>query len=251
MAHLFVTMNAFQDTAIFSYPVLFAAIREAGYDGVEIRRELLEDPASLLPAVKGMLDEAGLIPYYSCPVSLFGEDHQVIDVTPYGQEAVELGAKLIKFSLGNYRKGLSDMDALAEAAARFSGAGILLAIENDQTTLGGKAERLAPFFAACRSKAIPIRFTCDIGNWAYTGEDAEEAAAALKNEVVYIHVKEVVETASGYATIPIGQNGRQKWKQLLRLLPKDAAIALEFPIISDLKDYIELLKEEVFANESV
>ncbi|KYC70405.1 hypothetical protein GWJ21_13055 [Bacillus coagulans] len=40
MAHLFVTMNAFQDTAIFSYPVLFAAIREAGCDGVEIRREL-------------------------------------------------------------------------------------------------------------------------------------------------------------------------------------------------------------------
>lgn len=163
MAHLFVTMNAFQDTAIFSYPVLFAAIREAGCDGVEIRRELLEDPASLLPAVKGMLDEAGLIPYYSCPVSLLGEDHQVIDVTPYGQEAVELGAKLIKFSLGNYRKGLSDMDALAEAAVRFSGAGILLAIENDQTALGGKAERLAPFFAACRSKAIPVRFTCDNG----------------------------------------------------------------------------------------
>lgn len=246
MANVLVTMNAFSEKALSSYPELFPAISRAGFDGVEIRRELLTKETPKLAEIKTLLTELELIPYYSCPVSLFGADHQLVDLTLYYKEATELGAALVKFSLGNYQDGISKMHPLADALRYFTEAGIRFTIENDQTAAGGKLSRLQSFFAKCRSADIPVYLTCDIGNWQYTGEDPERAAAALKDQVVYVHIKEVIETEAGYATIPIGRFGRQKWKRLLKLLPNDTAFALEFPVQSEMEDYLDMLKEEVY-----
>jgi sugar phosphate isomerase/epimerase len=65
---------------------------------------------------------------------------------------------------------------------------IQLTVENDPTASGGTLQRLRSFFENCTRKGIPIRMTFDIGNWSWSGENVFEAAEALADYVVYLHL---------------------------------------------------------------
>lgn len=244
MENLLITMNSFPSET--NYEEIFSEVKAAGLKGVEIRRELLNEQTPNLREIKRMLTALNLKAYYSCPIALFGKEHQLIDLTTFYKEAIDLGAELIKFSLGDYKENISNIRALGDAVNYFTEAGITFTIENDQTALGGRIDRLVNFFSTCHGARIPIFLTCDIGNWVYVGENPETAIEMLRDETIYIHIKEVIETGKGLETIAIDDTLNQKWKRFLNLFSKIHTMALEFPIKSKVECYTQFIQEGVY-----
>jgi sugar phosphate isomerase/epimerase len=239
-------MNSFTTAEISEkgYLNIFKLIKEAGFSGVEIRRELLCEQSPSITEIKSMLKELGLVGYYSCPIPLFDQkgrlnEHQIKKALLEGES---LDARLIKFSLGHYDPDtpLDEVKALAVSAI----GKYRLTVENDQTQEGGNANRLAEFLNRCKREGIPLTFTCDLGNWLYVQEEQEASIEKMKAYTEYIHIKEVIEQENILKTVAISNQAGSKWKRLLDMLSEGTTIAVEFPInTGSLKDYYSLISE--------
>ncbi|MED1201523.1 sugar phosphate isomerase/epimerase family protein [Heyndrickxia acidicola] len=246
MVDVLITMNSFTAAEVSQegYQSLFKMIKAAGFSGVEIRRELLKEELPSVSDIKTMLNDIGLVGYYSCPIPLFNlngglNTEQIKQALLEGQC---LDAKLIKFSLGHYTPDscMEDLRVLTETAiGRYC-----ITVENDQTQEGGKVERLAAFFERCEKEAISIYFTCDIGNWLYVKEDPSAAIEKMKAHTKYIHIKEVVQAEDGFTTVAISPHTNFKWKRLQEGHSNATPIAVEFPVDTrSLKDYYSMITE--------
>lgn len=229
-----------QIAALGGQRALLPIIQQAGADGVEIRRELLDDAALAdLPALARAVAQHQLHSSYSVPDTLFCDGGEINPrITHYVEEARQLNAQRLKVALGEFTGALPREALLADLPFQ-------LTVENDQTEHGRLAPSVA-FFTAVREADLPISMTFDMGNWCWTGEDADQAAQQLAAQVGYVHVKAAVAHQDSYRAIALDE-ADDHWRTLLQQLPAQAPRGIEFPLEGDdltavTRHYVSLLR---------
>ncbi|MGG1677865.1 sugar phosphate isomerase/epimerase family protein [Neobacillus sp. NRS-1170] len=252
MQNVIVPLNAFDRFEVLAngQESFIKLIAQSGAYGVEIRRELLPVQDPQLDTIQNEMASNGLFAVYSAPIELWKEDHQLNDteLTEIFQEALILGAKWLKVSLGYYKKEISNMTELASFLNQYKD--IQLLVENDQTPHGADINQLTSFFENVTEHEVPVKMTFDAGNWYYSGQSVEDALAKLSPYVLYLHLKQVEE---GPITVPLQKEGNHSWKKVMQQFPSTMVKALEFPIEpkEKTKDYIDLISELVIESEAI
>lgn len=223
-------------------------VKQSGADGIEIRRELFTDPEfSMLSALAKQIKNNQLICFYSVPFHLFiAEGKLNPNIINYLNEATELGAKLIKLSLGYYSE-ITKFNLIKLQTILSHYTNIQLVVENDQSECG-TIPMFEVFFKHVTELSLPIKMAFDTGNWLCLNVNPNVAALLLRQYVGYIHVKAAKSLSHGkiVALPPLDLN--DKWMMLINdLLPKDVARGIEFPLegtdlVSVSKKYVCLLK---------
>ena len=221
---------------------LLPLIKQAGADGVEIRRELFnENELCLLHALGNAISQHQLSASYSVPEALWLDDGALNPrLAQFLQEAEQIGAKRLKVALGHF----VELDASALRAV-LNASTVTLVVENDQTPDSKLTPMLRFFHQACDA-ALPLDMTFDMGNWQWTGEDGLQAAAQLSRYVSYIHVKTAVPHGETFRAIALDQ-ADDSWRSLLNSLPTDAPRGIEFPLegadlLAVTRHYVDLLR---------
>lgn len=232
-----------QIAALGGQIALLPIIQQAGADGVEIRRELLDDAALAdLPALAGTIAEHQLHASYSVPDTLFCDGGEINPrITHYVEEARQLNAQRLKVALGDFT-GALPRETLQALLADLP---FQLTVENDQTEHGRLAPSVSFFTAVCEAD-LPISMTFDMGNWCWTGEDADQAAEQLAAQVGYVHVKAAVPHQDSFRAIALDE-ADDHWRTLLQQLPARAPRGIEFPLEGDdltavTRHYVSLLR---------
>lgn len=232
-----------QIAAVGGQAALLPIIQQAGADGVEIRRELLDDEElAHLPALARAIAEHQLHASYSVPDTLFCDGGEINPrITHYVEEARQLNAQRLKVALGDF-SGALPRETLQALLADLP---FQLTVENDQTEYGRLAPSVA-FFTAVREADLPISMTFDMGNWCWTGEDADRAAQQLAAQVGYVHVKAAVPHQDSFRAIALDE-ADDHWRTLLQQLPAKAPRGIEFPLQGDdltavTRHYVSLLR---------
>lgn len=204
----------------------------AGADGVEVRAELLRDPAVELPALALAVREAGLGAVYSSPEGLWRGDGALDDaaLTRALQAAAVLGATRLKMSIGGF--GPSSLPTLASLQPRLDRSAVELVIENDQSAAAGSLAALRTFFAAAAARGLALGMTFDMGNWHWAGECPLDAARALAPQVRYVHCKGVQRQPQRWVAVPLIDSAAP-WRAVLGALPADVPWAIEYPLAGD------------------
>jgi sugar phosphate isomerase/epimerase len=250
---VYITTSAFgaQNIALHGQQHFIPLIAEAGAAGIEIRRELFSDePFAAISQLSQSLEQHSLQVVYSAPVDIWLQDGQLnrSALTYIIYEGILLRAQYVKVSLGSYKMNDSDLDQLTSLLQelQIDKHHMQLTVENDQTEMGGKLERMQQFLSDCQASGIPVKMTFDIGNWLWNGEHPLEAARALASYVIYIHCKQVELASIPYKTVPLSIEPDADWRELLSLLPQHIPRAIEFPIVGDnvleaARKYVKLL----------
>ncbi|MDN3017961.1 sugar phosphate isomerase/epimerase [Paenibacillus sp. BSR1-1] len=252
MQNVIVPLNAFDRFKVLEngQESFIQLIAQSGAFGVEIRRELLPVQDPQLDKIRSEMASNGLFPVYSAPIELWKENHQLnkTELTEIFQEAMTMGAKWLKVSLGHYQHDASNINDLAAYLNQYKN--IQLLVENDQTSHGGNVSQLASFFENVTDQMVPVKMTFDAGNWYYSGQSVEDALDKLAPYVLYLHLKQVEE---GPITIPLQREGNHSWKKVMQHFPSTMVKALEFPIEpkEKTKDYIDLISELVLESEAI
>jgi 2-dehydro-3-deoxygluconokinase len=231
-APVFVTLGAFGADLVrrAGQESFLPVIAAAGAVGAEIRRELFAGPYRPLASLRQAAASLGLRLRYSAPFELFRPD-ATLDLDGLAAllaEADELGAEVLKIALGHYVGGVA-LDALRRLVDR--GAAEVL-VENDQTPHGGRWAPIAAFMGDCRRDRIAIQTTFDIGNWHWSGEDAQAAARVLAPFVRYVHCKAVIADGERLVTVPIEETDTT-WRSLVASFPRTLPRAIEFPLAGE------------------
>jgi sugar phosphate isomerase/epimerase len=214
----------------------FARLSQAaGADGVEVREELLRDAARELPELAAWASETAgggaMDLVYSCPQPLYAADGALASSTLQHAIAAShrLGARWLKMSIGGFAARSEGFDAIAQA---LQGSGITLLIENDQTAGAGTVQALERFFAAADAAGLQLPMTFDMGNWAYQGECALQAAQRFSRRVGYVHAKGVQRLPAKWVAVPLTESALP-WRATLCALPADVPRAIEYPLVGD------------------
>ncbi|WP_102280850.1 sugar phosphate isomerase/epimerase family protein [[Lactobacillus] timonensis] len=208
-------------------------VRKLGADGIEVRREYFKNFDSELDGVAKAAAADHLIVNYSVPDVVFEDDGSINPkLGQYFEEGQKMGISKIKFNTGhfdNYRGNL------AADFAKFPLAAIKMNVENDQTPVSGTPDAIYTFLEAAREAGLnSIGYVYDLGNWAFTGFDAVEAAKKLAPFCDYIHLKNSMLDAEGNMTTTADlSKGMFNWQIIVSYLPKDVQFALEFPMDND------------------
>jgi sugar phosphate isomerase/epimerase len=211
--------------------------RQAGADGVEVRGELLRDPATELPAL------AGLAAVYSSPEGLWTAQGQLDEAAlASGLHAAQvLRVPRLKMAIGGFgpqsHASLARLKALLEAASQ-----VELVIENDQTPMAGTLPAMQAFFTAQSQAGLDLGMTFDMGNWHWQGECPLQAAQALAPYVRYVHCKGVQRLPGKWVAVPLAESVAP-WRAVLRALPAAVPHAIEYPLVGD--DLLAVTRDQV------
>ena len=199
---------------------------DAGADGVEVRGELLRDPAAELPPL------AGLAAVYSSPEGLW-TPQGVLDTGALARGLAAAGvlrAGRLKMSIGGF--GAGSHASLPQLKTLLGVQPAELLIENDQTAAAGTLPALQAFFAAADEAGLELGMTFDMGNWHWLGECPLKAAEALAPRVRYVHCKGVQRLPAKWVAVPLADSVAP-WRAVLRALPGDVPHAIEYPLVGD------------------
>lgn len=212
-------------------------------DGLEIRREYFKDFATEMPLIAQKVREQSLILNYSVPDEVFLQDGSFNPkLKQYFDEAHAMGVTKIKFNTGNFADFHGDLAAELKQLPLDE---IQMNVENDQTAISGTVTAIETFLTAAREVGInEIGYVYDLGNWAFTGGDAVEAAKKLGKYTHYIHLKNTIKNEIGLVTSDDLDDGLYDWRKLMTILPQDQMVAIEFPMTTDeqISHQIELLR---------
>lgn len=252
MASVIVTTSAFGADQVMERGQLHFVpiVADAGGNGIEIRRELFANEPFPLKELRDVIHKHQLTAVYSAPEQIWEEDGKLNSegIRATIQEGVSIGTSIIKMPLGDYRPDHSDLQLLKHILGEYNlhDSGIQFTVENDQTFCGGRIEKLREFLTRCKENDVPVKMTFDIGNWIWTDTNRFDAAEQMKEYVVYIHCKHVVQISGINETLPLPSALHSEWRQLLSMFPSDIPRAIEFPLNgSDITDttaeYVQLL----------
>lgn len=231
-------------TELGGQSALLPLIKQAGADGVEIRRELFSaDDFQQLSALGEALTHQGLSACYSVPETLYLADGALNPhLAQFLSEAQQLGAQRLKLSLGHFTD-LHTNTLVAVLAA----SPVTLVVENDQTA-DCKLAPMQRFFHQAHDAALPLEMTFDMANWRWTAEDAMHAAERLSHYVGYVHVKTAVPHGDSFRAIAL-DDSPEDWRTLLNALPGDVPRGIEFPLegedlLAVTRHYVDLLRAQ-------
>lgn len=203
----------------------FDEIKTAGITKIEVRREYIQDAADLV-AIQQAAAGLEIELFYAVPEILFADKLLPLeDLETYFNEAHLLGAKQIKFTAGYAEVTQEEADELNRLLNKF---GIEnLTLENGQDPAFAKAETLYEFIQELKAKNLPVSVTFDTGNCLYVDEDPLESFRLLKEEIRYIHLKDVSkETLSP----TLNGEGDVSVKDILAQVPVTVNVAIEYPL---------------------
>lgn len=215
---------------------------DAGADGVEVRGELLNDPATELPAIGEAVRARGAALVYSSPEGLWDAEG-ALDRSALERAIAAarlLGAARLKMSIGGYGSGSAA--GFLPLAAALEGRGVELVIENDQTVVAGSIAAVANFFADAQVARTPLGMTFDLGNWHWVGECPLEAARACGARVAYVHAKGVQRLPAKWVAVPLADSAAP-FRSALRMLPRGLPWAIEYPLAGD--DLLAVTRREI------
>ncbi|MDI6878113.1 MAG: TIM barrel protein [Desulfitobacteriaceae bacterium] len=206
---------------------LLEGIHLLGLTKVEIRREYLRVFPDDLLQIKRAAQVHQVEVFYSVPDGLFKQGElQGRALEQYLAEADRLGAKLVKFSVGEFNGfSVESLTKLKQILAEFAG---IVTVENDQTKQSGTMKTNREFLRVCQENDLRIYGTFDVGNWYWVGEDPLTNAVELKDYICYIHLKDAVCENSGVRAASLDQ-GSIAWRQVLQGLPSGLPVAIEYP----------------------
>lgn len=215
-------------------------VAAAGADGIEIRRELLSQAEiDRLADLGDAIADAGLAAFYSVPEALFTAEGALNpNLERHFEEAKQLHARLVKYSLGHYQRDMGS----ALLHDRLNALPFRLVVENDQTRCGTLAALENYFY-----DEAPVGMTFDMGNWLWVGDRPALAAERLAPFVSYVHVKAAASAADGWRAIAL-DDADNLWRETLALLPSNVPRGIEFPLEGDdlvavTRHYVDLLSE--------
>jgi sugar phosphate isomerase/epimerase len=244
MRQVLISLSSFGAAEVRRHGQLFFARLSyaAGADGIEVRGELLTDPAVELPALAILVSEAGLDAVYSSAEGLWLEDGALDGAAlDRALEATALlGAARLKMSIGSF--GANSLPTLQTLQQRLERSGIELVIENDQTAAAGSLAALRFFLDATAAQGLPFGMTFDMGNWHWAGECPLQAATALAPQVRYVHCKGVQRQPQRWVAVPLVDSAAP-WRAVLCALPADVPWAIEYPLAGD--DLLATTRSEI------
>ena len=214
---------------------LLDKVSEMGIKNVEVRREFIKDFNNELTIIKEKAHSNDITLFYSVPECLFEDDKlRKIYIEKYFDEAFKMNCHYIKMNIGDVRiLSKKDTDIINELCKKYS---VKLTVENDQTELNGKCDRIYKFLSQNKKLGGEISFTFDVGNWLFQEEDPKKNAEILKDFVTYVHLK----NADINKRNVLLDEGIIEIEKILEILPKDLPMALEYPC-----DSIDEIKEEI------
>ncbi|HXE51025.1 MAG TPA: TIM barrel protein [Ramlibacter sp.] len=244
MHKVLISLSSFGAAEVRRHGQLFFARlgHAAGADGVEVRGELLADPAVELPALATAVRETGLGAVYSSPEGLWHDDGALDDAALARalDAAALLGAACLKMSIGGF--GANSLPTLQELQQRLGRSAVELLIENDQTAAAGSLAAMRVFFGATETRGLPLGMTFDMGNWHWAGECPLQAATALAPRVRYVHCKGVQRQPKRWVAVPLVDSAAP-WRAVLSALPADVPWAIEYPLAGD--DLLATTRNEI------
>lgn len=214
----------------------------AGADGVEVRGELLLDAATELPAIAQAVRAAGKSVVYSSAEGLWSADG-ALDMRALERAlaaARALRAPRLKMAIGGF--GPASRNTFAALQDQLHAAKTELVIENDQTPGAGTLAAMQEFFDTANAHEIFLGMTFDMGNWHWTGECPLQAAAALAQQVRYVHCKGVQRQPRRWVAVPLTES-EAPWRAVLRALPTHVPWAIEYPLAGD--DLLAVTHQEI------
>ncbi|WP_251547768.1 sugar phosphate isomerase/epimerase family protein [Limosilactobacillus caecicola] len=208
-------------------------VKKLGADGIEVRREYFTDLDTELPNIAKATSANHLIVNYSVPDVIFKDDGSINPkLAQYFAEGQKMGISKIKFNTGHFDRYHGN---LITDFAKLPLSEIKMNVENDQTPVSGTPDAIMSFLKAARQSGLnSIGYVYDLGNWAFTGFNAIDAAKKLAPFCDYIHLKNSMLDAEGNMTTTASlSKGMFNWQIIISYLPKDVQFALEFPMSSD------------------
>lgn len=247
-------MSVFINTWVFENDVkmgksqvdLLSRVADLGADGIEVRREYFKQPDKEIEKIGELAKKYNLEVNYSVPDEVFLPDGTVNPMlAKYFEEAQIMGIKKIKFNTGNFAKFNGD---LKQEFSKLPLNTVKMNVENDQTEISGNINAIKKFLTETRELGLnSIGYVYDLGNWAFTHQDALLAASELYPYADYIHLKNTLDENGKLITSDDLNAGIYDWRDIIHNLPTNVDYALEFPMDSDEKivEQIKLLKNEV------
>lgn len=207
----------------------FEEVADLGVTKIEVRREYIHQEQDF-SAIQRKASQLGIEIFYAVPEILFEvELIPQIQLEEYFKEAQQLGAKQIKFTAGYTKEvTLQEVQLLTRLIKNY---GIEnLTLENGQDSSFAEAETVHQFIQALKEKQLPVSVTFDTGNCLYVNEDPLESFMLLKEDVSYVHLKDVSKdtltpTLNGEGDVPLAD--------ILSQVSETVNIAIEYPLGED------------------
>lgn len=203
---------------------LLSHIKENGGTIAEVRREFLsrEELADLAAEARRL----GLTLYYSVPEEIFKAGRLNLDMLEQiAREALELEARCVKLSLGNFQDVAAE--EVKKLAAFTAEKPFDVLIENGPQGAAGDAALLLRFFRCQDEIGGTVGLTFDTGNFASAGFDPLQCARDLNGWTRWIHLK---DEKNGRITML--QEGAVDFDRILPLFRADTPAAIEYPCAS-------------------
>lgn len=169
---------------------------DSNITGIEYRLELF-NPDKMVEEIDEYLriqEKTGWKHYLSVPEDFIIGD----EVNSDFQNFVKLGQKLncenIKMTIGNHEAVVDlDFDSVKSILAA---AKLTLSLENDQSETTGFAGTVKNVLNTIHNKGFDVGHTFDIGNWHIAGESMDKAYDLLKENITFLHIKNIHEDHS-------------------------------------------------------
>lgn len=202
-------------------------IESLGISIAEIRREYLKNLDEELIEINKLARKLKLEIYYSVPEKIACGKKINPNIEGYFEEAIRMGSTHIKFNIGE----LENLDAYEIVKLRdiINSFNIKVTIENDQTPENGTLKSVINAINTINNNLLPIGYTFDLGNWYWQNEDPDNAFGILKSKITVLHLKNIDSSNGGPSTTLI-EKGEINWKAILKKLPKDIPVIIEYPI---------------------
>lgn len=218
------------------------AIKNLGIDTVEIRREYLRD-ADELAELKAKAEELEMTLFYAVPDILFeGALMKEEKLTNYFEEYRQLGAKQFKIVAG-YTDEMTDEDVNLLKSSMNDYSIHHLALENDQADYS-TPEKMQVMVHNLKAAGLSVGVTFDTGNFLITGQSPLECAKVLKDDVTFVHMKNVKADTHEMTLI---DEGDVPMFEVIDVFGEDVNFAIEYPCGTDpfktVKGEIEKIKK--------
>ncbi|GAY72216.1 sugar phosphate isomerase/epimerase family protein [Lentilactobacillus kosonis] len=211
---------------------LLDRVADLGADGIEVRREYFKDIDSEALTIGKKARGHNLVVNYSVPDVVFlGDGSLNPKLNQYFEEGKAMGISKIKFNTGNFDKFSGD---LVSELSSLPINEIEMNVENDQTKVSGTIDAIDKFLGAAYKLGLKqLGYVYDLGNWAFTHGDVNEAATRLSKYTHYIHLKNTIDNNGELVTSDDLEEGVFNWLDIVNRLPKNVQYALEYPMESD------------------
>lgn len=178
--------------------------------GIEYRLEMFNTDDEVreqeIEAYLTIQKETGWAHYLSVPEDFIIGNQINPKFAEHLQFAKRLNCKNIKLTIGNH-EAVADID-YQTVKQWLEEAQMTLSLENDQSQTTGFADTVKEVLDIMHQKDFNVGHTFDIGNWYIAGESMAYAFKRLKDDITYLHIKNIHEDHStslfsdGLADVP-------------------------------------------------